>query len=92
MKTTDYHDFCCIGTPREYRTKMRIGDVYFNGAMCLRCGDLIRSKNVYDFRTCSCGSVSVDGGSDFCKRNFVNENWFKDIIIPFNDVLEDNND
>ena len=84
----DYHDFCCIGTPKEYRSKMGIGDVYFNGAICLRCGDVIRSKNRHNFSTCSCGSVSVGGGSQYCKRNFINIEWYQDIIIPFNNVEE----
>ena len=46
---TDYHDMCGIGTPKKYRDRMNIGEVYFNGAICLRCGDLIRSKNCHDF-------------------------------------------
>ena len=39
-----------------------------NRAKCLRCGDIIESTNRWDFVTCSCGSLSVDGGRDYLKR------------------------
>lgn len=29
-------------------------------ARCLRCGDIVRSRHCGDFRSCSCGAVSVD--------------------------------
>jgi len=39
-----------------------------NKAKCLKCGDVIESKSVHDFVTCSCGSLSVDGGKDYLRR------------------------
>jgi len=47
----------------EQRRKYNIGDVFINGAVCLKCKDFIRSTHRHDFNTCSCGAVSVDGGS-----------------------------
>ena len=41
-----------------------------NQAQCLKCGDLIESTHVHDYRTCSCGNLSVDGGEYYLKRNF----------------------
>lgn len=35
--------------------------------VCERCLDVIVSKHRHDFVTCSCGGVSVDGGSDYLK-------------------------
>lgn len=29
---------------------------------CLKCEDIIWSRHVHDFRTCSCGASSIDGG------------------------------
>ncbi|WMJ76965.1 MULTISPECIES: DUF7695 domain-containing protein [unclassified Sedimentibacter] len=33
-----------------------------NSIQCECCGDIIESKTVHDFVTCSCGRCSVDGG------------------------------
>jgi hypothetical protein len=34
---------------------------------CKKCGDTIESKHRHDFRSCSCGSVSIDGGRDYTR-------------------------
>lgn len=39
-----------------------------NVIKCRHCGDVIESKTVHDFVTCSCGKVSVDGGKDYLRR------------------------
>lgn len=39
-----------------------------NAARCRKCGDVIESSSVHDFRTCGCGSVSVDGGLRYLRR------------------------
>ena len=44
-----------------------------NAAKCNNCGDIIESKHVHDFITCSCGQLSVDGGLEYAKRVY-NEN------------------
>jgi hypothetical protein len=36
-------------------------------ARCLECGDTIESTHLHDFNSCSCGNVSLDGGTD-CPR------------------------
>ena len=33
-----------------------------NAVRCNCCGDIIESTHRHDFKTCSCGRVSVDGG------------------------------
>jgi hypothetical protein len=40
-----------------------------NAARCRKCGDEVESENRHDFVTCSCGSLSVDGGLDYLKRS-----------------------
>ncbi|RKP54123.1 hypothetical protein D7Z26_12120 [Cohnella endophytica] len=32
------------------------------------CLDTIESVDVYDIKTCSCGKVGVDGGTEYLKR------------------------
>lgn len=42
-----------------------------NKAKCLICGDVIESKTIHDFVTCTCGNLSVDGGKEYCKRSVM---------------------
>ena len=39
-----------------------------NRARCKKCGDIIESEYRYDFVTCTCGDISVDGGNDYLRR------------------------
>ena len=39
-----------------------------NAAQCRKCGDVIESKGVHDFRWCSCHSIFVDGGQEYIRR------------------------
>ena len=39
-----------------------------NKAKCLTCGDVIESKHLHDFVSCSCGKLAVDGGLAYIKR------------------------
>lgn len=39
-----------------------------NCVRCKVCGDVIESKTEHDFRTCSCGVCSVDGGLEYLRR------------------------
>lgn len=39
-----------------------------NIAKCNKCGGIIESHHVHDFRTCPCGSISVDGGQEYIRR------------------------
>lgn len=34
---------------------------------CSKCEDVIYSRALRDFRSCSCGALSVDGGFDYLK-------------------------
>lgn len=53
-----------------------------NAARCKKCGDVIESKHVHDFRWCKCGQVFVDGGHDYLRRGF------KDSPDDFEDLSE----
>ncbi len=84
QKVSDYHNFCTIDTPKEQRRKWRVGDIWINEATCEICGDTIRSHNLHDYVTCSCGNVAVDGGSWYAKRSFQTDKYV-DNIVMFND-------
>ena len=39
-----------------------------NAVQCKNCGAVIESVSVHDFKTCSCGACSVDGGHSYLRR------------------------
>ena len=39
-----------------------------NAVSCLNCGDFIFSVHRHNFVTCTCGTISVDGGQDYLRR------------------------
>lgn len=43
---------------------------YRNICRCKICGDIIESKSVHDYVTCSCGACSTDGGLDYIIRSY----------------------
>lgn len=67
--------------------------------ICPGCGDKIYSRSRHDFRTCSCESMSVDGGFDYVKISLSPEFKFEDIMeedielgnITEKDLVEDYN-
>lgn len=36
-----------------------------NRARCKRCNDIIESKHKYDFVSCRCKAISLDGGTEY---------------------------
>lgn len=42
---------------------------------CLNCGNSIQSTHRHDFVTCSCGKVSIDGGSNYTRIVGDKEFW-----------------
>ena len=43
-----------------------------NALRCRHCGDVIESRSVHDYKECSCGSCSVDGGHEYLRRGYKN--------------------
>lgn len=58
-----------ITTPKSVRRAGNVGDIFHNACTCKNCGETVRSRNRRDYRSCSCGKVSVDGGSWYCRRS-----------------------
>ena len=87
MADPDYQDFTTRDMPQAERRRLNVGDIWSNAAKCLSCGDLIRSANRHDFRTCLCGKLSVDGGSWYTRRLYSGE-W-EDMSEPYDDIEEE---
>lgn len=39
-----------------------------NMIRCKKCGDIIESESIHDFKFCKCGAVAVDDGKDYLRR------------------------
>ena len=50
-----------------------------NAIKCNHCGNIIESESTHDFKTCSCGCVSVDGGHEYLKRCFQKEGDYTEL-------------
>jgi hypothetical protein len=44
---------------------------YQNGLWCPDCNEVIYSVNRHDYRKCSCGKCTVDGGKDYFRTNMA---------------------
>ncbi len=53
--------------------------ILHNKAKCLKCGDVIESKHHHDFVTCSCGNLSVDGGTCYLRRAFTDPDLWEEL-------------
>lgn len=51
-----------------------------NKIKCKKCGEIIESKTINDFRKCKCGAVAVDGGKTYLKR-IGNEEDYAELSI-----------
>ena len=87
-ETFDYQTIVTKDTPKAERTKLGVGDVWLNQARCLKCGDVVRSKNRHDFRYCKCGNMHVDGGSWYIKRGAEDLSMIEEQSEFFADVKE----
>lgn len=46
-----------------------------NKIKCKRCGNIIESSSVHDFKFCKCRAVAVDGGHNYLRRCGNREDW-----------------
>lgn len=51
-----------------------------NKIKCIKCGDVIESIYRHDFKTCSCGACSVDGGKSYLRR-VGNDEDFEELSV-----------
>ena len=62
-------------TECRVREEMGMARIIRNAIKCKKCGDIIESKTVHDFKFCSCGACAVDGGHDYLRRCGNLEDW-----------------
>ena len=62
-------------TENRVREEMGMARIIRNAIRCKKCGDIIESETVHDFKFCSCGSCAVDGGHDYLRRCGNREDW-----------------
>ena len=55
-----------------------IKKIQYNKIKCKKCGDIIESTSVHDFKWCSCRTVAVDGGHEYLER-IGNQEEFEDL-------------
>jgi hypothetical protein len=53
-----------------------------NSVQCAKCLDIIESVHTHDFKSCKCGRVSIDGGTDYLRRvgdidHFIDKSKFQ---------------
>ena len=60
------------------RTKMK-EQIIRNRIRCKKCGDIIESYYCHDYRECSCGSCAVDGGRQYLRRCFAEQDGFEEL-------------
>jgi hypothetical protein len=56
------------GLPEIWCNSFRHTTIIQNEAECRKCNDIVWSGHVHDFKSCSCGAISVDGGMDYIHR------------------------
>lgn len=63
-----------------------------NCLKCKLCGKVIHSKYTHDYKTCDCGFISVDGGTDYLKRGYdtkkIKDKFEEGHIITYEEASE----
>lgn len=57
-----------IVDPDDYKYNHYRKALIRNSGYCPNCKDHLVSKNIHDYKSCSCGQSFVDGGSDYMRR------------------------
>ena len=57
-----------------------------NAIQCKICGDIIESTYRHECVQCKCGACAVDGGHDYLRRSFKDENCYIDLSETINIV------
>lgn len=59
-------------------------ELEINGLYCKKCNEIIYSRAHYDYRSCTCGNCSVDGGFDYFRRGikYIKEAQHVNLKLP----------
>ena len=55
-----------------------------NAIRCKKCGDIIESNSIHDFKECSCGACFVDGGHEYLRFGGDPEDF--EVLTEYGDV------
>ena len=58
-----------------------------NMAKCKKCGDIIKSESVHDFRKCRCGALAVDGGHEYLRRLYDEKDMYEELSVT--EIIQD---
>lgn len=61
-------------------------NIKINKAQCTHCRDILVSEFLHDFKTCSCGALSVDGGTDYLRRGGNKEDYIELSVFQYEDM------
>ena len=59
--------------------------LFYNAVHCCLCDDNIQSYHRHNYKTCSCGNAMVDGGLDYARWGWGED----DSVIDFSMFIED---
>lgn len=59
--------------------------LFYNAVHCCLCDDNIQSYHRHNYKTCSCGNAMVDGGLDYARWGWGEDNS----VIDFSMFIED---
>lgn len=57
-----------VPDPDDYKIRSGQPVIWRNSAKCRDCGTLVESTHRWDYVTCACGSIAVDGGYSYLRR------------------------
>lgn len=60
-----------------------------NAIKCKKCGEVIESVSLHDFKICPCGACAVDGGHEYLRRSAPSLNVFIDLSVVKLDESDD---
>lgn len=63
-------------------------NIIYNAIECKNCKDIIESYHRHDFKYCSCGNVSVDGGTEYLRRGYINDMAYTELALYSNNPFE----
>lgn len=84
--TPRWHSVLKKNSPKETRRKYNTGDIWINRAQCTSCGEVLTSTHKHDYVVCSCGDLSVDGGSWYLRRKWLGKSGFIEMSEGFDET------
>lgn len=59
--------------------------LFYNAVYCNLCDETIQSYHRHDYKHCKCGNAMIDGGLDYARWGWIEENS----VIDFSMFIED---